>query len=183
MALDAERWARQWRRPVSWRLWLRLLLFEPGFQLAFAIRLIELLGNLPVIGLLLRRLVWLWTTRAFACDIAIGLRAGGGLYFPHPYAIVINGAAVLGGNVTVHQGVTIGIESDPNPAVPVIEDDVVLGAGACILGGITLGRGAMIGANAVVLADVPAGRVAVGVPARILGQGKADVTPPTGDRP
>ncbi len=51
---------------------------------------------------------------------------------------------------------------------PTILDDVIIGAGAKILGGITIGEGSKIGANAVVLNDVPAGRVAVGIPARII---------------
>jgi serine O-acetyltransferase len=81
--------------------------------------------------------------------------------------IVVHRLAVIGNNVIVSQNVTIGGRSG-KPGAPVIEDDVLIGAGACVLGAIRIGRGAQIGANAVVLADVPPGAVAVGVPARIV---------------
>ena len=71
-------------------------------------------------------------------------------------------------NVTMGPNVTIGGRSGLIP-VPAIEDDVWIGAGACILGPVTKGQGAQIGANAVVLCDVPpGGTTAVGVPARAL---------------
>ena len=73
----------------------------------------------------------------------------------------------IGANCTLRQGVTIGNRVDDGP-VPVIEDDVELGAYAQILGGVRIGRGAKIGAMSVVLCDVPPGTVAVGVPARVI---------------
>ena len=56
----------------------------------------------------------------------------------------------------------------PGNGTPIIEDDVMIGCGACILGGVKIGKGAKIGANAVVLKDVPAGSIAVGIPAKII---------------
>lgn len=81
--------------------------------------------------------------------------------------IVIHANAVIGDRVKLSQNVTIGGRSGL-VAVPVVEDDVQVGAGACLLGPIRVGAGAQIGANAVVLCDVPAGAIAVGVPARVL---------------
>lgn len=81
--------------------------------------------------------------------------------------IVIHAHAVIGNNVTIGQNVTIGGRSGLKD-VPIIEDNVEIGAGACILGPIRIGAGAKVGANAVVLTDIPAGKVAVGVPAQIL---------------
>ena len=81
--------------------------------------------------------------------------------------IAIHSLVVMGNNVKISQHVTIGGRSGLIE-VPVIEDGVEVGAVACILGPVRLGAGAVVGANAVVLCDVPNGKVAVGVPARIL---------------
>lgn len=78
--------------------------------------------------------------------------------------IVVHARCVIGDDVKISQNVTIGGRSGYE-MVPVIEDGVEIGAGACILGPVRVGRGAKIGANAVVLCDVPPGAIAVGVPA------------------
>ena len=75
--------------------------------------------------------------------------------------------AVIGDRVEISPGVVVGGRSDIYD-VPVIEDDVTLGVGAKVLGPVRVGRGAVVGANAVVLHDVPAGAVVVGVPARVV---------------
>ena len=80
-------------------------------------------------------------------------------------------ARAIGDDVTVRQNTTFGIaRTDRLRDWPVIGDGVDIGVGAAILGRVDVGRGATIGANAVVLKDVPAGAVAVGVPARIVGE-------------
>ena len=81
--------------------------------------------------------------------------------------IVIHKDARIGDRVHICQNVTIG-RHPGKEGVPTIEDDVYVGPGAVISGKIVIGRGASIGANAVVLKDVPAGAVAVGVPARVI---------------
>ncbi len=81
--------------------------------------------------------------------------------------IVVHRQAVLGSNIIIAPNVVIGGRG--RPGAPVIEDDVLIGAGACILGPVTIGRGAKIGANAVVMIDVPPNATVVGVPARVLG--------------
>ncbi len=84
---------------------------------------------------------------------------------PHPNGIVIHPNAVIGPNCLIFQQVTIG--TIDGSTEPVIEGHVDIGAGAKILGSVRVGAHARIGANAVVLIDVPAGRTAVGIPARI----------------
>ncbi|MDB4975910.1 MAG: serine acetyltransferase [Myxococcaceae bacterium] len=90
-------------------------------------------------------------------------RIAGGLMMPHPNGVVVHPEAIIGPNCLLFQQVTIG--SGPRPGVPRIGGHVDIGPGAKILGGVTIGDHAVIGANAVVVNDVPAGAVAVGVPA------------------
>ena len=80
---------------------------------------------------------------------------------------VVHRRAVIGARVVIGTCVTIGGRSG-HAQVPVIEDDVFIGTGAKVLGPVRVGRGASIGANAVVLSDVPANAVVVGVPARVV---------------
>jgi len=96
--------------------------------------------------------------------------------------IVIHRRAVIGDRCVIGTGVTIGGRSG-HVQVPVIEDDVFTGTGAKALGPVRIGRGASIGANAVVLADVPPYAVAVGVPARVVRVGAAGEARPDYARP
>ena len=80
---------------------------------------------------------------------------------------VIHQRAVIGDNVMIGSHATIGGRSHFED-VPVIDDDVFIGAGACVLGPVRVGRGAVIGANAVVIEDVPARSVVAGVPAKVI---------------
>jgi serine O-acetyltransferase len=91
--------------------------------------------------------------------------------FPHPVGIVIGEGVRLGERVTIYQSVTLGgarLGDWKAGRYPSIGDDVTIFAGAVILGAVTVGAGATIGANSVVLSDVPPGHTAVGAPARIL---------------
>lgn len=110
----------------------------------------------------LRHRFWSVVTGA---DIPLNSRIGGGLVMIHPNGIVIHPRALIGPNCQIFQQVTIGTADSED--VPTIGANVEIGAGARLLGGIVVGECARIGANAVVLADVPAGATAVGMPARI----------------
>lgn len=111
----------------------------------------------------LRHLFWSVVTGA---DIPINTQIAGGLLIPHPNGIVMHSDVKIGPNCLVFQQVTIGSKDGSKP--PTIGGCVDIGAGAKVLGEINIGNHAKIGANAVVLIDVPEGRSAVGVPAKIV---------------
>lgn len=99
------------------------------------------------------------------CIIGRGAEFGPGLVLIHSTGIVINGRVRGGSNVHIEHQVTIGAEKRQ---APVLGDDVFIGAGAKILGSVTIGDGARIGANAVVVHDIPPHCTAVGIPARVV---------------
>lgn len=106
-----------------------------------------------------------------AIDIHPGAKLGHGFFIDHGFT-VIGETADIGDNVTIYQNVTLGgtdpSSGNPGKRHPTIEDDVVIGSGAQVLGPITVGRGARIGANAVVTRDVMPGATMVGIPAKPL---------------
>jgi serine O-acetyltransferase len=104
-------------------------------------------------------------TALFSIEIDAHVTLGDGVYFVHPIGIVLGGDARIGSRVRFYGNNTIGTIRDDG--YPTIEDDVWIGAGARILGPVRIGARSRIGANAVVLRDVPPDHVAVGVPARI----------------
>lgn len=102
--------------------------------------------------------------RRYGLDIVVGADIGGGLYIAHPVGTVV-APKRIGQNCSIIAAVTIGMRNEWE--FPDIGDNVFIGAGARVLGGVTVADNAMIGANAVVIRDVPAGATAVGIPARV----------------
>lgn len=98
------------------------------------------------------------------CEATVGCR----LKIEHFGGIIISGDTVIGDDVIVRNGVTIGLKRTEERGAPVIGNRVDIGAGAKVLGKIVIGDDVAIGANAVVLTDVPAHSIAVGIPARII---------------
>lgn len=163
---DIDAWiVRNGQRPQLWSR-TRFFLFSPGIHFLAFYRFVGLSRKIPVIGRLISQITWLIKCSLFRCEIALDAVVGSRLYVPHPYGIVI-GVSRIGSNVTILQNVTIGVLKRGDKSIPIIEDDVFIGAGAVILGAVTIGAGAVIGANAVVLSDVPPGMIAAGVPAKI----------------
>lgn len=104
-------------------------------------------------------------------EIHPGATIGNGLFIDHGMGVVIGETAIIGDNVTLYQGVTLGgTGKEKGKRHPTICNNVVIGAGAKILGNITVGDSSYIGANAVVIKDVPNNSTVVGVPGRITRQ-------------
>jgi len=104
-------------------------------------------------------------------EIHPGATIGNGLFIDHGMGVVIGETAVIGESVTLFQGVTLGgTGKERGKRHPNIGSNVVVGAGAKILGNITVGENSYVGANAVVLQDVPPNSTVVGVPGRITKQ-------------
>lgn len=99
-----------------------------------------------------------------ACHLHPKSRMGGGLSLPHPTAVVIGEGVTAGENVTIYQSVTLGIGSDGG--YPSIGSGVTIYPGAVVVGAITIGDGAIIGANSFVASSVEPGAVVAGVPGR-----------------
>jgi serine O-acetyltransferase len=117
----------------------------------------------------LKVLVQVLTGIDLPCEATVGRR----FRIDHFGGVIVSGDAVLGDDVVIRNGVTIGLRHREDPGSPVIGNRVDIGAGAKILGRIRVGDDVIIGANAVVIRDVPANSIAVGVPARILPSKRA----------
>lgn len=105
----------------------------------------------------------------FGIDIPYNTDIGHGLYIGHYGNIVISAKAIIGKNCNINHGVTIGARyGGKHPGVPIILDNVYLGPGSKIIGGITIGKNVAVGANCVVVSSVPENAVVVGVPGKIV---------------
>jgi serine O-acetyltransferase len=118
---------------------------------------------------LLYRFLFRRVRNGYGIEVPYSAKIGRRVIFEHQSGIVIHGNAVIGDDCIIRQGVTLGNKTLARPFdAPVLGRGVNVGAGAKLLGGVTIGDHASIGANAVVLCDVPAMATAVGIPARIL---------------
>jgi serine O-acetyltransferase len=148
--------------------------WNPGRQLLRAIRAYQALTGRHDSSAVGRRKVILASYRFWSsisgADIPINTVIAGGLLVPHPNGIVIHPEAVIGPNCLLFQQVTLGSLGTVE-GVPRLGGHVDVGAGAKLLGAITVGDHARIGANAVVLRDVPPGATALGIPAVIHPRG------------
>lgn len=110
-------------------------------------------------------------------EIHPGARIGRRLFIDHATGVVIGETAEVGDDVTLYQGVTLGGTSlNKGKRHPTLKDGVIVGSGGQVLGPIIIGAEARVGANAVVLADVPSGATVVGIPARVVRRDRVDET-------
>lgn len=155
------------RDPATYRL-LQPILYYKGFQAMQAYRVAH----------------WLWTegrrdlayflqmrcSEVYGIDIHPAARIGKGIMIDHAHSIVIGETAVVGDNVSMLHSVTLGgTGKEKEDRHPKVGDDVLIGAGAKVLGNISVGRSSRIAAGSVVLEDVPEGTTVAGVPAKVVG--------------
>lgn len=111
------------------------------------------------------------TARKTGIEIHPGAQIGEGLFIDHGHGVVIGETAIIGDNVTLYQGVTLGgTGKEHGKRHPTVGSNVMIGAGAKVLGSVTIGDNCKIGAGSVVLEDVPSNSTVVGVPGRIVIQ-------------
>ena len=111
-------------------------------------------------------IITLWSNRVInGCVIGASAKFEQGFVIMHPVGVVINSKVVGGQNIVVESGVVIG---DEKGQAPVLGSNIFIGAGAKVIGGITIGDNVKSGANAVVVKDVPSNVTVVGIPAKII---------------
>lgn len=142
---------------------VRAALTQDGYKVLLMSRVRESARRWHVPGV--NHALRLVTTVLYSIEIGNDIELGDGINFTHTLGTVIGGTSKVGKRVKFMGNNTIGTAKDNG--CPVIEDDVVIGCGARILGPVRIGKGAFIGANAVVLTDVPPGAIATGIPAKV----------------
>jgi len=160
--LDAAR-----RRDPAARSLLEVALAYPGVHAVWTYRLAHRMWRVPSLRLP-ARLFSQFVRALTGIEIHPGARLGRRLFIDHGMGVVIGETAEVGDDVVLFHGSTLGGKTMRHgKRHPTLGDNVVVGAGAKILGPVWIGDGAQIGANAVVIHDVPPGAIAVGVPAKI----------------
>jgi serine O-acetyltransferase len=117
------------------------------------------------------RVAFVVTDWLFGIELPYTVKLGRRVRIWHHGGIVIS-ARAIGNDVHIRHNTTMGVARRNEPGLPIIGDRVDIGVGSCILGAVTVGDGAMIGANSVVVHDVPPGATAVGAPARVVMNGR-----------
>lgn len=157
------------RDPAA-RHFLEVALFYPGVHALWAHRVAHGLWR---VGLKLPARGVSWAARFLTgIEIHPGATIGQGLFIDHGQGVVIGETTEIGTDVTLYQGVTLGGTTlVKGKRHPTLADNVVVGAGSKVLGAVTIGERSRIGANAVVVKDVPSDAVVVGVPGEIIKRG------------
>lgn len=121
---------------------------------------------------------WLsqYGARKTGIEIHPGATIGKGLFIDHGSGVVIGETAVLGDHITLYQGVTLGgTGKETGKRHPTLEDNIMVSAGAKVIGSLTIGKHSKIGAGAVVLRDVPPNSTVVGIPGRVVKQNGSQI--------
>lgn len=130
--------------------------------------------NTSMIGSAYYRLIYRWLCEKHGIEISRKTKIGKGLYIGHPYNITINEKAVLGDNVNIHKGVTIGQENrGKRKGVPVIGNYVWIGVNSTIVGNVKVGDDVLIAPNTYVNCDIPSHSVVLGNPCQIIPKDNA----------
>ena len=156
------------RDPAAKNLLVVIFLYS-GLQALVFYRIAHILlkARIPI----LPRLISQFARFITGIEIHPGANIGRGMFIDHGMGVIIGETSIVGKNVTLFQGVTLGgTGKEKGKRHPNIGDNVVIGAGAKVLGNITVGDNSYVGANAVVIKDVPPNSTVVGVPGRLAKQ-------------
>lgn len=154
----------------------QVLLLYPGFHALVFYRVSHWLYKHK--RFFLARMVSQWGRGFTNIEIHPGATIGEHLFIDHGAGVVIGETAIIGNNVTIYHGVTLGgTGKQKGKRHPTVEDNVLVGAGAKVLGPVTVGEGSRIGANSTVLKDIPPDSTAVGTPAVIVRRGMVKCVP------
>ena len=162
---------------------LSIILTYPGVKAVFFYRIANFfhLAGFQLLARIISQLIRFFT----GIEIHPGAKIGKNLFIDHGMGVVIGETSDIGNNVTIYHMATLGgispsINSDDQRETkrhPTLQDNVVIGSGAQVLGPITIGKNAKIGANAVVTKDVPENGVMVGIPAKNVGTATEEFKP------
>lgn len=151
-------------RPANLKNYLWIWLACDAFAILCSFRVRKLLRRWHVP--FFNRIIRLWQTAFYAIELGIDIELGHGVYFVHSVGTVVGGDAKIGEGCVFFGNNTIGASRFQGS--PVIGPHTVIGAGVRVLGSINVGPYCFLGANAVVVEDIPEGKVAVGIPARVI---------------
>ena len=155
------------RKDPASRNVLYVILLYPGFHALLFYRIAHFLSNLNLN--FIARLISQFARFLTGIEIHPGAKIGKRLFIDHGMGIVIGETTTIGDNCTVYHGVTLGgTGKDKNKRHPDLGDNVIVGCGAKVLGPIKIGNNVKIGANAVVLKEVPCNSTVVGIPGKIV---------------
>ncbi|MBT4435303.1 serine O-acetyltransferase, partial [bacterium] len=148
---------------------LEILINYPGFHAIFWHRIASILWG---IGLrLIARIISNILRTLTGIEIHPAARIKEGFFIDHGMGVVIGETSEIGKNVTIYQGVTLGgVSANAGKRHPTIGDNVIVGAGSKILGPLNIGSNTKIGANSVVIDDIPENSTVVGVPGKVVGK-------------
>ncbi len=141
---------------------------DPSFRTVLRYRFSCSFKNFGVFGSVFSNFLWRRNIFKAGCFLSPKASIGPGLVLPHAVGVVIGENVKIGQNVKIFQNVTIGVASETMNQYPVIEDNVVIYTGVCIIGSVTVGSGSVIAANAVVNKDVSELTLVGGVPAKFI---------------
>jgi serine O-acetyltransferase len=167
-----------WERDPAARSTLEIILCYAGLHAIWGYRISHCLWvhRFYFLGRLISQLV----RDVTGIEIHPGAKIGRGFFIDHGMGVVIGETSEIGDNVTLYHGVTLGgVSLEKGKRHPTIENEVVIGAGAKVLGNIVIGANSRIGANAVVVKSVPPNSVVIGVPGQVVHRSRP--TPPKAD--
>lgn len=124
--------------------------------------------NVPLLPLILTRIIQI----IYSIDIDYRAKISGGVSIVHGVGLVVGQGCIIKEGVKMYHGVTLGISEGKRIGFPTIETDVIIGAGAKILGPVLIGKSSKVGANAVVIEDMPSYSIVVGIPGRNINSEK-----------